>query len=537
MNKVFLLILFSLAVIFNLALAEAVESCPVCDTQNGNIATVVVNENVVVNFNNNPPTCTGDLDLCALFTFDKSGATADKWKAIFNIGDKKLLIKDGAIVTVSDVPLAGSNRRSPGIEIISTCGLEIEPNGSIIVDSSNQRAGNILIKIDGNITINGTVSNIVRGTNGFPGNISIASKCGQIVTGNLSKIETVGTDPGGSDISLAACKDIKIKGLVEAFYKGAVASKIDVVSFNGSIKIDGTTLREIEKGTRRRITTGVTARQGGVHEPLAGTINIQANEDIIVIGNHIIIKASSKQNYGAVAVKPKSTNGNRGEGDINALSLNGKIIAVDRAFDFENKFNKFNEINLLAKQGIKLNVTGKKNDGAIDNAKAVVSTRAPDKGQGGKNALRSYSNSIVIGKNSQVLADATDLQLGTNGTNKLTSCTGIINDGLVAPKDQNNADDIGVCSPNAPNPIFPDSEKFGLNCIPESICGDGRVDFGEQCDDGNTNNNDACKNDCTNNICGDGFVNPAAEQCDDGNTNNNDACKNDCTNNICGDGY
>ncbi len=37
-------------------------------------------------------------------------------------------------------------------------------------------------------------------------------------------------------------------------------------------------------------------------------------------------------------------------------------------------------------------------------------------------------------------------------------------------------------------------------------------------------------------VCGDGIVNPATEQCDDGNANEADGCKNDCTSNLCGDG-
>ena len=52
----------------------------------------------------------------------------------------------------------------------------------------------------------------------------------------------------------------------------------------------------------------------------------------------------------------------------------------------------------------------------------------------------------------------------------------------------------------------------------------------EQCDDGNTNNNDGCKNDCTPNVCGDGFVYRAVEQCDHGALNGTpgDACSATC---------
>ena len=69
--------------------------------------------------------------------------------------------------------------------------------------------------------------------------------------------------------------------------------------------------------------------------------------------------------------------------------------------------------------------------------------------------------------------------------------------------------------------------------LPE--CGDGVVQAGEECDDGNTINDDACTNACTNPVCGDGIV-QAGEACDDGNSNNGDGCTNDCTLPQCGDG-
>ncbi len=72
----------------------------------------------------------------------------------------------------------------------------------------------------------------------------------------------------------------------------------------------------------------------------------------------------------------------------------------------------------------------------------------------------------------------------------------------------------------------------GANATDEcTCCGDGvlQATSGEQCDDGNTSNNDACLNTCVNARCGDGIVQIGVEQCDDGNLNNNDDCSNNCT--------
>ena len=52
------------------------------------------------------------------------------------------------------------------------------------------------------------------------------------------------------------------------------------------------------------------------------------------------------------------------------------------------------------------------------------------------------------------------------------------------------------------------------DCQQIPICGNTLVETGEQCDDGNSNNNDACKNDCTDNVCGDGVIYTGVEQCE-----------------------
>lgn len=68
-------------------------------------------------------------------------------------------------------------------------------------------------------------------------------------------------------------------------------------------------------------------------------------------------------------------------------------------------------------------------------------------------------------------------------------------------------------------------------------CGDGVVDDGEACDDGDANAPDAaCLPDCTSATCGDGFVQAGVEACDDGNEDDTDACTAACEVAECGDG-
>ncbi len=65
----------------------------------------------------------------------------------------------------------------------------------------------------------------------------------------------------------------------------------------------------------------------------------------------------------------------------------------------------------------------------------------------------------------------------------------------------------------------------------EARCGDGQMDFGEDCDDGDANNSDtaadACRTDCTLARCGD-MVTDSGETCDDGNSNDFDGCTSTC---------
>jgi cysteine-rich repeat protein len=88
--------------------------------------------------------------------------------------------------------------------------------------------------------------------------------------------------------------------------------------------------------------------------------------------------------------------------------------------------------------------------------------------------------------------------------------------------DGNMADDDG-CSANCTDEAPP----------PEPFCGDGTMDEGEQCDDGNQADDDGCSANCTDeppppDSCGDGTMDPG-EECDDGNLIDHDGCSSECT--------
>src|SRR3989344_1584413 len=83
-------------------------------------------------------------------------------------------------------------------------------------------------------------------------------------------------------------------------------------------------------------------------------------------------------------------------------------------------------------------------------------------------------------------------------------------------------------------PACADAECINIT-LRDGFCGDNTIDSPfEQCDDGNANNNDGCRNDCTLSFCGDN-IQDNNEQCDDGNNQDGDGCNAQCYLEFCGD--
>ncbi len=82
-----------------------------------------------------------------------------------------------------------------------------------------------------------------------------------------------------------------------------------------------------------------------------------------------------------------------------------------------------------------------------------------------------------------------------------------------------------ACNPGTPNDLSTQRQY-----CEGSYCGDGILDVGEECDDGNYVDGDGCQGNCTltRSYCGDGILD-AGEECDDGNYLDGDGCQGNCT--------
>ena len=98
---------------------------------------------------------------------------------------------------------------------------------------------------------------------------------------------------------------------------------------------------------------------------------------------------------------------------------------------------------------------------------------------------------------------------------------------------------IELCNENESSP--PNAFRYLFVDAYDDRCGDGAISLREECDDGNTANNDGCSNSCgiepgygcagapsaCAKTCGNGNLNPG-EQCDDGNLTPGDGCNASC---------
>jgi cysteine-rich repeat protein len=94
-----------------------------------------------------------------------------------------------------------------------------------------------------------------------------------------------------------------------------------------------------------------------------------------------------------------------------------------------------------------------------------------------------------------------------------------------------------LCNIGGTSYLCPESLECGgstATCVTDA-CGNGVVDLGEQCDDGNAVAGDGCSPHCQREECGNAVLDPG-EQCDDGNLNSGDGCSASCKLERCGNG-
>jgi len=455
--------------------------CEECETTTGGAPVeVLVDENV--NINVAAETCNDGAtnDLCDyLVDYDKSGgATADKWVARFDLGGKKLVIAPGVTVHTGLSPPAADHTPKAGIEIKTTCQMDIQSAGSqigrIFIDTKLGPVGGIELEARGKINIDGHVIAQTRDSH-FPGNVTVATCCDDIVVGPKGRVQAIALNGqsqtpstnGGGDVNLLTCCEggsIIINGLVSA--QAAEVSTpgglgpvpdVNIAAFGGDITINtqsnsnnpapGYANYQPDSSVARtyNIFPGVLSWVSLDNTP--GTVNMQATGDITINGHG---KPSGGTSYAGVAAGSNgklSPNTNPAGGDIEIRSLGGQVIANDRAVQSFGNLNSSAAINILARE----NMTFTKVGGPAGFGPVVSS--AGTSGNGGDNFIRSFDGSITITNNPTIPVLAI-IAAGSGGSNIITADDGVVgNNATNVNPDDSDADD-NVPSALGPDPIW-----------------------------------------------------------------------------------
>ncbi|MEK7630865.1 MAG: hypothetical protein AAB417_02465 [Patescibacteria group bacterium] len=442
------------------------KKCPTCELgPDGQPIVIEVANDISIDFNQNPPAYIGDPALQPYFMYSKASSTPSGWNAIFDTGGKSIHFGSG--VTLTTVPVGtGNSKYAPGIMIKTKCDLVADASSEIIVHSTNQDAGDIVINTGHNAKINGLIRNQQGASLRRPGNITVAAWCGDITQGKDGWVDDWGRHAGARTINLLACDvgNIEINGLVLG--RASINSpnpksqpKINVASFAGSVAVNANTTQPLYphfsySGSTKSMWGGLISWISGHYKP--GAVRVQAEKDITVRGHG----KGTYDSFGAISAKAFSSGSNGGLVDVRSLS--GNISGSDRAFDVEarnaNDTIPYGAINLASGKNIFLSRLGLNADFG-----PTLDARSSGGGShGGSNFIRAYQGAVTNGTNSVISADATGTN-STDGTNNLTSCTGVTNTGTIFPADANGVDNIGACADAEPQPMWQSCADFGLN--------------------------------------------------------------------------
>ena len=482
--------------------------------------------------------------------------------------------------------------------------------GAIIKTEAVCSAGDITLAANGNIDVNGTIESLssLSGTRRPGGGAISVDAFLNLTLSSTGVIRSMavapGGDPGADLIHLEGCEVI-LSGLVESSGDGHGVPNNPPNRCGPGHDPNSTACVEVLAGDRLFIDGKIKANTGGGGTIGTSWVDLFARGPITIVGGSTSPTIGGTKNAD-VAVQANGLDGpNAGDdgGTITVISTEDTISAMGFAFQASGNVGDFvaaingaqgGVIDLQAAddvdlQGAFLEATGS-TTGGVAKAGGMVFVRS---------VSTSSTDDILLDSDSQI--DVTGG--GTAGTVTLTECgTTTVPAGSVIPVSATTVSDCSQAAPSLsvtlplcpcdmaqsatcdpPGPFTPsgftnmrecrDSSDLSLLC---TFCGDGVVQTGEQCDDGNDIDTDSCNNLClpvnmacanaqnetcnppglftpsgfTNmrecrdsqdtsllcTFCGDGEV-QTGEECDDGNDVDTDTCNNMCqAAPTCGDG-
>lgn len=417
---------------------------------------------------------------------ERSGATAARIDVSANQAGSVTLTASAGVVLAGSVEARGSGRDAQGGTITVSSGAQTLVTGSLLASATGNGSagGSIELAAEGSIAVDGTLS--AAGNDFGGGTIVVAARGGALDLAGSVDVRGGAPDGSAGSVELAATGSITStatltgtggSGAQEACGDGAsvtIVADLDV-GLGGGIDLTGGThcvggelLVEAGRDFRQLNGATFTARGPGAYGS-GGTLGIGA-------GGAIVLRSADLGSPGAggtieaVAAGELAVRGPLGASATGGDGIGGSILL----------------------QACQLNVAAA---GSLDTRGPVAFPPF------GVNHLRASGAMTIAGTMRAALANR------------------LVHAGPVPAV-------TGTVAPAATVVLDPALPA----CPAVAECGNGALDAGETCDDGNRADCDGCSADCmrVDAQCGDG-ARECGEQCDDGNVVDGDGCEASCT--------
>lgn len=419
-------------------------------------------------------------------TLQASGSTLSRIDGQGNYATSVSLSAAGNLTVNGSILVngTGSNPYGGDLELVAGGDVVVTTDLATTASGADGDAGEIAIEAGGAVTVAGTID---ASGSPYPGEVAITAATGDITLSD--SIDTTATrDGSGGGVGISAA--VGSVSVAKITSNGSSIGSGENVSCGDGASIS------IAAGERVTLADDVSAHSGGT-TCAGGAIEISAGEDVVTaVGVEIDAAGSGAEGYGGSFVLYAGRDATVRTVDLSATADSGSIDATaERVLDVV---------------------------GTID-ARASGSEAI-----GGEAVLKGCTLNVAPGASIDVRGDDDDSGIWLTSSGQIT-VAGTLRSDWENRFIYRSAAPITAGATIVLAPIL-DHQPGLPACVDPIQCGDGDLDGGETCDDGNRLSCDGCANDCmrVDDVCGDG-TRECTEQCDDGNTTSGDGCEADCT--------
>jgi cysteine-rich repeat protein len=504
-------------------------------------------------------------DLCTGNPCNVTGTVTIDPSSVLDFGTADLHFKGSAVVSVgpgapgsfrSIVIKAHSITMEPGSKILGngdnasveldTAGggdFVMQGSGSLLsrIDVSGNSAGLVNIVADGNANIGGTINASGSGAESVGGEIDADANGTMTITQPLSA-SAAGVDGTGGAMLITAGGDVNVNAILDVSAGASDGGSIEIDSDTGNI----TTTQKID------LDAGNPDGFGGELDETATLGSITVGGPVISTGGtgvggdcgdggDISFTSGTSITFNAPQTLNGGTACSGGSVTVTAGTTFVQQVGADISATGPGSFGSGGFFTLvsgtdstlrnidLSSAGFGGSLDGQSNGHTINVVGILDESGGGTQAIGGTLELRACT--IAVAATGKIDTRGAFAAAGTGQTVLKASSTMTIAGTLLAETKNElrmlsgSPTITGTVTPAATiitDPTLPD-------CPHQAVCGDGHLDPGEACDDGNNVSCDGCKGDCSraDHVCGDGIT-ECGEECDDGNTVDGDGCEHDC---------